>query len=61
MDRKMQSIYLREGNIIELPITAVEVLNIKAGDELKLLFTEDAIIIMNSSKFGEKLLKKLKN
>lgn len=60
MERKIQSVNLKDGNLIELPKEALEVLKIKIGDELKLLFTDDAIILMNSAEFGEKILKILK-
>lgn len=59
MERKLKNVVLKEGNLIELPQEVLKVLNTKVGEELKLLYTDDAVILMNSSKFGEELLKKI--
>ena len=59
MERNFQNLTVKEGNILELPEKAMELLNIKAGDGVKLLYTEGAIILMNDGKFGELLLEKL--
>ncbi|MDE6656847.1 MAG: hypothetical protein K2J85_07635 [Anaeroplasmataceae bacterium] len=59
MERKIQNVNLKKGNLIELPLEALEILKVKIGDEIKLLFAEDAIILMSSEKFGEKLLEKI--
>ncbi|MCM1131569.1 MAG: hypothetical protein NC310_05980 [Roseburia sp.] len=59
MERNFQNIIVKEGNLLELPDRAIEILKVKAGDAVKLLYTEDAIILMNDGSFAEKLLKKL--
>lgn len=59
MERKFQNLTVKEGNVLELPEKALELLNVKVGDNIKLLYTEGAIILMSESKFGELLLEKL--
>lgn len=59
MEKNFQNLIVKEGNILELPEKALELLNVKAGEGIKLLYTEGAIILMNEGKFGELLLEKL--
>lgn len=59
MERKVQSVILKEGNQIELSTEAMKVLNVQVGEELKILYTENALILMSSGQFGEEILKKL--
>lgn len=57
MELNMLDVVLKEDNTIELPERVVKHLNIDSGDVIKVLFTEDAVILMNPGVFGEKLLK----
>ena len=59
MERNFQNLTLKEGNVLELPEKAIEILNVKVGEEIKLLYTKQAVILMNEGKFGELLLEKL--
>lgn len=61
MERKMQDVTIKEGNTIELSERILKHLDVVVGEEIKCLFTDDAIILMKSSKFGEILLEKIHN
>ena len=59
MEKKMLDVKIQENHTIELPEKVLEHLGVKAGEDVRILLSEDSIVIMSISKFGEALLKKL--
>ncbi|MDE7264170.1 MAG: hypothetical protein K2N64_05875 [Anaeroplasmataceae bacterium] len=59
MEKNMVDVQLKEGNTIELPNRIINHLKVKTGETIRILLTEDAVILMSVPVFGEKLLKKL--
>ena len=57
-EKKMLDLVVQENNSIELPEKVMQHLGVEAGEELRVLFTEDAVILMTPYKFGELYLKK---
>ena len=57
-EKKMLDLVVQENNFIELPEKVMQHLGVEAGEELRVLFTEDAVILMTPYKFGELYLKK---
>lgn len=59
MEKKMLDVKIQDDRTIELPETVLEYLGVKVGDDVRILFSENAIVLMSIPKFGEELLKKL--
>lgn len=57
-EKKMLDLIIREDNSIELPGKVIKHLGVEAGEEIRVLFTEDAVILISPYKFGELYLKK---
>ena len=57
MKRRMQKVILKKENSIELPSEVLKAFQLKPGDELTLIYTEEMIVLMLPEKFGEKILK----
>ncbi|MDE6408114.1 MAG: hypothetical protein K2K48_07560 [Anaeroplasmataceae bacterium] len=58
MERKTKNLILKKGNIIELPEEVINILKAKEGEEIKLIYTEEMVVLMSPGKFGELLLQK---
>ncbi len=56
--KNVENIRVDENYKIELSERMKKHLNINTRDELKVLYTDEALIIMKSEVFGEKILKK---
>lgn len=59
MEKKMLDVKINEDQTITLPEKIAEHLKLKPGEEVRILFSEDVILLMSVGKFGEELLKKL--
>ncbi len=57
--KKMLDVKIEKGYTITLPQRIVDHLDILEGDELRVLLTEKAVVIMRPEVFGEEFLKKL--
>ncbi len=55
--KNVENIRVDENFKIELSERMTKHLNINTRDELKVLYTDEALIIMKSEVFGEKILK----
>ncbi|MBD5390508.1 hypothetical protein HDR67_00665 [bacterium] len=59
MEKKMLDVKVQENRTIELPEKVLEHLGVKVGEDVRILLSEDSIVMMSIPKFGEALLKKL--
>ncbi|HRF70333.1 MAG: hypothetical protein K2P14_04875 [Anaeroplasmataceae bacterium] len=57
----MKKIYMVEVSLqedhIKIPGEVLNLIGVETGDQCKIFVVEDAVVIMGSSKFGEKILK----
>lgn len=57
----MKKIYMVElsvqENYIKIPSEVLKLIGVEVGEQCKIFVVEDAVVIMGSSKFGEKILK----
>ena len=58
MEKKMLDVKVNEDLTITLPAYVAEHLNLKSGEEARILFSEDVALVMTLEKFGEEILKK---
>lgn len=59
MEKNMVDVKLNEDNTIKLPDRIINHLKLQAGETIRILLTDDAVILMSVPAFGEKILKKL--
>lgn len=57
--KNMLDTILKEDNTIELPQSVIEHLGLEYGEPVRILISDDSVILMSLGTFAERLLRKL--